>query len=106
LVKIVYVEHCGVRHEVDIALGSSLMEGARKHGIDAIEGECGGACACAACHVRVPAEWRSLTGEAAEFELAMLECAVGADERSRLGCQIKVTEAMEGMTIVMPTSQR
>ena len=106
MVQIVYVETCGARHEADIALGVSLMEGARKHGIDAIEGECGGACACATCHVYVPAEWKALTGEAAEFELAMLECAVDPDERSRLGCQIKVTEAMEGMTVYMPTSQR
>jgi 2Fe-2S ferredoxin len=106
LVSIVYVEDSGVRHEVDLAPGSSLMEGARKHGIDAIEGECGGACACATCHVYVPAEWRGLTGEAAEFELAMLECAIEPDERSRLGCQIKVTTAMEGMTVTMPPSQR
>jgi 2Fe-2S ferredoxin len=106
LVSIVYVEQCGVRHEVDVAPGSSLMEGARKQGIEAIEGECGGACACATCHVYIGAEWRGLTGEPADFELAMLECANEVDERSRLGCQIKVTAAMDGMTVVMPASQR
>lgn len=106
MVGIFYVEHGGVRHEVDVAPGSSLMEGARKHGIDAIEGECGGACACATCHIHVPPEWRALTGEAAEFELAMLECANDVDERSRLGCQIKVTAAMEGMTVAIAASQR
>jgi 2Fe-2S ferredoxin len=106
LVSIVYIEHGGARHPVDVAPGSSLMEGARKHGIDAIEGECGGACACATCHVYVPAQWRGLTGEPAEFELAMLECANDVDERSRLGCQIKVTAAMDGMAVDMPPSQR
>lgn len=106
MVSIVYVENCGVRHEVDVAPGSSLMEGARKHGIEAIEGECGGACACATCHVHVPPAWRTLTGEATEFELAMLECANGVDELSRLGCQIKVTAAMEGMVVAIAASQR
>lgn len=106
MVGIVYVEHCGARHEVDVAPGSSLMEGARKHGIEAIEGECGGACACATCHIHVPPEWRTLTGEPGEFELAMLECANDVDERSRLGCQIKVTAAMEGMTVAIAASQR
>jgi ferredoxin, 2Fe-2S len=106
MVKIVYVEQDGARREVDAAPGTNLMEAAVKNGIASIEGECGGALACATCHVYVPEEWRALTGEASEDEIEMLEFAVEPDARSRLGCQIKVTEEMDGLTIFTPVSQR
>lgn len=106
MVRITYVEHDGARHEVDAALGVSLMEAAVKNGIAAIEGECGGSCACATCHIFVPPEWQHVTGEASEDEREMLEFGVDADERSRLGCQIKVTAEMDGLTVHTPRSQR
>jgi 2Fe-2S ferredoxin len=106
MVRIVYLEQDGTAHEVDAEPGMSLMEAAVKNGIVAIEGECGGACACATCHLFVPEQWQGLTGRASEDEIEMLEFGVDVDARSRLGCQIKVTAAMEGLTVLTPRSQR
>jgi 2Fe-2S ferredoxin len=106
MVKIIYVEHDGTRREVEAEPGMSLMEAAVKNGVASIEGECGGALACATCHVHVAEEWRHLTGERSEDEVEMLEFAVDPDARSRLGCQIKVTEEMDGLTVFTPVSQR
>jgi 2Fe-2S ferredoxin len=106
MVRITYVDHDGGRHEVEAEAGMSVMEAAVKNGIAAIEGECGGACACATCHVFVPEEWRALTGSASEDETEMLEFGVDVDERSRLGCQIKLSDAMDGLVVFTPRSQR
>jgi len=106
MVRITYVEHDGARREVEAAPGMNLMEAAVKNGVASIEGECGGALACATCHVHVAEEWRALTGEASDDEREMLEFAVDADARSRLGCQIKVTDEMDGLTVFTPVSQR
>ena len=106
MVKIVYRDQDGTTHEVDALPGMSLMEAAVKNGVATIEGECGGACACATCHIYVPEEWQRLTGKASDDELEMLEFGVDPDERSRLGCQIKVTAEMDGLTVLTPSSQR
>lgn len=106
MAKIVYVEHDGTRREVDAEPGMSLMEAAVKNGVASIEGECGGALACATCHIHVPEAWQRLTGRPSEDELEMLEFAVDPDARSRLGCQIKVTEEMDGLMVFTPVSQR
>ena len=106
MTNIRYVDQGGAARKVDASPGMSLMEAAVKNGIAAIEGECGGACACATCHVYIPAEWRRVTGEASEHEQMMLEFGVEVDERSRLSCQIKITAEMDGMTVVTPRSQR
>jgi len=106
MVSIRYVDHNAAEHLVEVDGGVSLMEAAVRNGIVAIEGECGGACACATCHVYVPSEWRRLTGEPSEYEMMMLEFGVDVDERSRLGCQIKITPEMDGMTVLTPRSQR
>jgi 2Fe-2S ferredoxin len=106
MVRIVYVDHAGARQAVDAEPGLTLMTAAVRNGVVAIEGECGGACACATCHIYVPQEWRGMTGNASENEREMLECANDADDRSRLGCQIVVTAEMDGITILTPRSQR
>jgi 2Fe-2S ferredoxin len=106
MVKIIYRDRDGTVHEVDAEPGMSLMEAAVKNGVSTIEGECGGACACATCHIYVPEECQSLTGKASEDELEMLEFGIEPDERSRLGCQIKVTAEMDGLTVLTPSSQR
>jgi 2Fe-2S ferredoxin len=106
MVKIAYIDPDGTRHDVDAAPGMNLMEAAVKNGVTSIEGECGGALACATCHVHVPEEWRALTGEASEDETEMLEFAVDPDARSRLCCQIKVSAEMDGLTLFTPVSQR
>jgi 2Fe-2S ferredoxin len=106
MVRIVYEDVAGVRKEVDAEAGATLMAAAVRGGVVAIEGECGGAMACATCHLHVPGEWREITGQASCGEREMLECANDVDERSRLGCQIVVTAAMDGMTVFTPRSQR
>ena len=106
MVKISYIDPDGTRHDVDAAPGMNLMEAAVKNGVASIEGECGGALACATCHVHVPEAWQRLTGEASEDEIEMLEFAVDPDGRSRLACQIRITDEMDGLTVFTPVSQR
>ncbi|MCP5180497.1 MAG: 2Fe-2S iron-sulfur cluster binding domain-containing protein [Pseudomonadales bacterium] len=103
--KIVYVEHNGTAHEVDVAVGESLMQAAVNHAIPGIDGDCGGLCACGTCHVYVPAAFAALTGTPDELEQGMLEFAFDTNETSRLSCQIKATEAMEGMRLQLPARQ-
>ena len=106
MVKITFVDQDGTQYPVDADPGVNLMETAVRNGIAAIEGECGGVCACATCHIYVPEEWRSLTGSVGEDEHEMLELAIDPDDRSRLGCQILVSMEMDGMTIFTPRCQR
>jgi 2Fe-2S ferredoxin len=106
MVRIRYVAPGGIERLVEVSPGVTLMEAAVKHGVTAIEGECGGACACATCHVYIPAEWAHLTGKVEEHEQVMLEFGVDVDERSRLGCQVRITPEMDGMTVFTPSSQR
>ncbi|MDB5703256.1 MAG: 2Fe-2S ferredoxin [Sphingomonas bacterium] len=106
MVRVTYKDVDGTESVVDAVEGVSVMETAVRNGVVAIEGECGGALACATCHVHIPDEWRAVTGEASDDEREMLEFGVEVDERSRLSCQIHVTAAMEGITILTPRSQR
>lgn len=105
MTRIVYVEHNGTEHEVDVPPGTSVMQGAVNHLVPGIEGDCGGLCACGTCHVYVPEAHQTLTGSPEELEQAMLEFAFDVDERSRLSCQIVVSDAMEGMRVLMPKRQ-
>lgn len=106
MVKISYLDQDGTRTDLDAAEGANLMELAVRNGVTTIEGECGGALACATCHVHIPDEWRGVTGEPSDDEREMLEFGVGVDERSRLCCQIRVTAAMNGLVVLTPASQR
>ncbi len=103
--SITYVEINGTEHTVDVPVGTSLMQGAVDHAVPGIEGDCGGMCACGTCHVYVPESFVALTGRPEELESAMLEFAFDVDERSRLSCQILVTEEMDGMRVLMPARQ-
>lgn len=103
--KIIYVEDNGTEHEVDVPVGMNIMQGAVNHLVPGIEGDCGGLCACGTCHVYIPDEWQETCGEADGLERGMLEFAFGVEDSSRLCCQIKATEAMEGMRVRMPSRQ-
>ena len=103
--KITYVEHTGKEHTVDVPVGQSLMEGAVKNAIPGIDADCGGACACATCHVYVDPEWAGKTGEASGMEQSMLDFAADVEPTSRLSCQIKVTADLDGLIVRMPASQ-
>ena len=103
--KIVYIEHNGTRHEVEVAAGTSVMEGAVKNLIPGIDADCGGACACATCHVFVDPEWLDKAGERTEMETSMLEFAESVQSNSRLSCQIAVSDALDGLVVRLPRSQ-
>ena len=103
--KVVFVEHNGAVHEVEVPAGTSVMHAAVSRAIPGIEGDCGGLCACATCHVYIPEEWAPLCGEPEELERSILDFAFDVDERSRLGCQIKLTDDHNGITIGMPERQ-
>jgi 2Fe-2S ferredoxin len=106
MVSVTYIEHNGTPHTVDVSDGLSVMKGAVDHVIPGIDGDCGGACACATCHVYVAEPWQHLTGEASQDEKDMLECAIDPTEASRLGCQITLTAALNGLVVHMPRAQR
>lgn len=99
--RIVFIEADGNRKEVEAPLGLSIMEVAHKFDID-IEGACEGSLACATCHVVVEPSWYERLDEPSEDEEDMLDLAFDLQQTSRLGCQIVVTEEMEGMTVALP----
>ena len=105
MVKITYIDHAGTARTVEAEPGSTVMETAIKHGVPGIEAECGGACACATCHVYVDDAWREATGEPAPMEEDMLDFGFDVRANSRLSCQIKVTTALDGLVVRTPERQ-
>lgn len=103
--SVTYIEDNGTEHKVDVDVGLSLMEGAVNNLVPGIDADCGGACACATCHVYVPAEWQGKTGDKSDMEETMLDFAEGVADGSRLACQIKVTEELDGIAIRLPVAQ-
>jgi 2Fe-2S ferredoxin len=101
----IFVERDGTRREVDAPLGLSVLEIAHKNDID-IEGACEGSLACSTCHVIVDPEWYELLKDASEDEEDMLDLAFGLTATSRLGCQIKMTEELDGLVVRLPASTR
>ncbi len=106
MAKITYIEHNGTEHQVDVPNGMTVMEGARDNGIPGIEADCGGACACSTCHVYVTDEWVEKLPAKEAMEEDMLDFAFEPDPvRSRLTCQISVTDALDGLVVKMPEKQ-
>lgn len=106
MAKITYIEHNGTKHVVEVANGLTVMEGARDNGIPGIEADCGGACACSTCHVYVDSAWVGKVPAREAMEEDMLDFAYEPDPvRSRLTCQIKVTDALDGLVVQMPEKQ-
>ena len=103
--KMTFIERDGTRRDVDAPLGLSVLEIAHKHGVD-IEGACEGSLACSTCHVIVDAEWFDLLKEPTEDEEDMLDLAFGLTRTSRLGCQIIITEELDGLTVSLPQGSR
>lgn len=101
--KIIYIENSGRSHEVDLAIGRSLMEGARDQGVAGIPADCGGACACSTCHMHVDPAWAGRLPQIEEMERDMLDFAENVKEEvSRLICQIRATAEMEGLVLYVP----
>jgi 2Fe-2S ferredoxin len=105
MAKITYVEHDGTEHTIEVKNGMSVMEGAIKNNVPGIDADCGGACACATCHVYVDAAWQGKTGEKSAMEESMLDFAENVEDSSRLSCQIKVSDDLDGLVVRMPESQ-
>ena len=103
--KIKYVEHNGKEHDVEVPEGWTVMEGAVKNLIPGIDADCGGACACATCHVYVDAAFLDKLPPKSDMEETMLDFAQELEPNSRLSCQIKVTAELNGMTVKTPKSQ-
>lgn len=103
--KITYIEHDGTVHTVEVAAGQSVMRGAVDNNVPGIDGDCGGECACATCHVYVDPAWQAATGGRSDMEETMLSFANGTEENSRLSCQIEVTAALDGLVVRMPAGQ-
>ena len=105
MAKITYIEFNGTEHSVDVKPGLTVMEGAIRNNVPGIDADCGGACACATCHVYVDDAWQAATGERSDMEESMLDFAEGVKDSSRLSCQIKVTDALDGLVVRMPENQ-
>jgi len=97
----VFIEPDGTRRDVDAPLGLSVLEIAQRNDID-IEGACEGSLACSTCHVIVDPDWFGRLEEPTEDEEDMLDLAFGLTPTSRLGCQIVVTEELDGLTVTLP----
>lgn len=105
--KILYVEHSGIVTTVTVPTDTTVMRGAVDNGVTGIIGLCGGECRCATCHVYVDEEWLPLLPEPGKTEEAMLGFTAAARRHnSRLGCQIKITRALDGLKVLLPEIQR
>lgn len=103
--QVVFITHSGERHEVQVPAGQSLMTAAVTNGVPGIDGDCGGNCACATCHVFVDEGWLGKLPAASTMETEMLSFAAEVRANSRLGCQIPVTDALDGLTVTLPEAQ-
>lgn len=106
MAKITYVEFDGTEHSIDVPEGWNLMDGAVRNDIPGILGECGGSCACGTCHVYVDPAWLGRLPAPELMERDLLECtAAERQANSRLGCQLKITGALDGLIVRLPDRQ-
>ncbi len=103
--KIKYIEPTGKERVVEVPVGWSVMEGAVKNLVPGIDADCGGACACATCHVYVDSTWIAKIAPKTEMEETMLDFAQDIEPTSRLSCQIKVTAELDGLVVRLPRTQ-
>ncbi|MFT4045824.1 MAG: 2Fe-2S iron-sulfur cluster-binding protein [Solimonas sp.] len=103
--KIVFVQPNGSSQTVDAAAGQSLMEAATQNDVRGILGDCGGACSCATCHVYIDAPWAERLKPADDIEQGTLEGAIDPQPGSRLGCQVTITDALDGIVVRVPERQ-
>jgi 2Fe-2S ferredoxin len=105
MVKVTYIEHTGAEHAVDVVEGLSLMRGALDNHVPGILGECGGQMACGTCHVFLDPPWLARSGPRSALEEGMLAMSDNTRPSSRLACQIKADEALDGIRLHTPASQ-
>ncbi len=105
MARITFIQHNGKEQTVDGLPGMSVMETAVKAMVPGIDADCGGACACATCHVYVDPAWAEKTGARNPMEEDMLDFAFDVRDTSRLSCQIKVSDALDGLRVSVPEKQ-
>ncbi len=105
MVKITFIDSNGQSRTIDAEEGATVMETAVRNAVPEIEAECGGACACATCHVYVDPAWAEKTGKAEPMEEDMLDFAFEVQPTSRLSCQIKVKSQLDGLVVRTPSRQ-
>jgi ferredoxin, 2Fe-2S len=103
--KIVFIDHLGTQSTVEAPIGRSVMQVALDHSVAGILGDCGGACSCATCHVYVDQPWADLLPAKSETEVFMLEAVLEPQPNSRLACQIKVKQELDGIVVTLPKEQ-
>jgi len=105
MVSIVFKQHDGTEHRVEAEVGMSVMRAAVDNGVPGIDADCGGGCSCATCHVFVDPAWVEKTGPVESTEDDMLSISNDRQSNSRLSCQIKITEALDGLVVTTPEFQ-
>src|SRR6204780_1554544 len=105
MTKGTYIDAAGASRTVEAQIGSTVMETALRNGVPGIEAECGGACACATCHVYVDEAFKEIVGEPEPMEEDMLDFAFDVRPTSRLSCQIRVRDELDGLTVTVPERQ-
>ncbi len=105
MAKITFVTFDGARIEANAENGSTVMENAIRNAVPGIDAECGGACACATCHVYVDEDWTSVAGEPETMEEDMLDFAYDVRPNSRLSCRIRVSDDLDGLIVHVPERQ-
>lgn len=103
--KITFIDFEGTERSVQGNVGDSVMEAATSNDIPGIDADCGGACACATCHLYIDEAWTEIVGKPEDLEAEMLDVAEDVRDSSRLSCQVKITDAMDGLVVVTPESQ-
>ena len=103
--KVIFIDYQGSQQSVDAQVDQSLMEAAVDNDVAGIDADCGGACACATCHVYIDQDWLAKVGLPEEIETEMLSVAEDVQENSRLSCQVMLTEEMDGLIVTTPESQ-
>jgi 2Fe-2S ferredoxin len=105
MAKITFIDFAGTERSVEAAVGGSVMEAAIRNNVPGIDAECGGACACATCHVYVDEAWMAAAGAPAPMETDMLDFASDVKATSRLSCQIRVRPELDGLVVRTPERQ-
>jgi len=105
MTKVTFIDASGESRTVEAQVGSTVMETALSNSVPGIEAECGGACACATCHVYVADQWTETVGKPSQMEEDMLDFGYDVRPNSRLSCQIKVTDALDGLVVTVPERQ-
>lgn len=105
MVKVKFIDCQGSVRIIEASVGDTIMQAAVFNSVPGVDAECGGACSCATCHIYVDSAWLEQVGDPGVIEVEMLEIAEGVKDNSRLGCQIVLTEDLDGVTVTTPESQ-